>query len=83
MIPSFSRTFCGDCNRLRLSATGEVRTCLYGPDEINIRDMLRRGASKEEIGTALCLAVQNKPKDGFAADEENKRTYLSMTKLGG
>ncbi|MEQ9405706.1 MAG: GTP 3',8-cyclase MoaA [Cyclobacteriaceae bacterium] len=83
VIPSFSRTFCGDCNRLRLSATGEVRSCLYGPDQLNIRDMLRAGASAIDIGSALYKAVQNKPKDGFAAADENERTYLSMTKLGG
>ncbi|MEP5611164.1 MAG: GTP 3',8-cyclase MoaA [Cyclobacteriaceae bacterium] len=83
VIPSFSRTFCGDCNRLRLAATGEVRTCLYGPDELNIRDMLRNGDSKDAIRLALAEAVLNKPKDGFAAADENEKTYLSMTKLGG
>lgn len=83
VIPSFSRTFCGDCNRLRLSATGEVRTCLYGPNQLNLRDLLRDGASSLEIQNALKEAVHNKPKDGFTAAEENEKTYLSMTKLGG
>ena len=83
VIPSFSRTFCGDCNRLRLSATGEVRTCLYGGDELNLRDMLRSGVSEEEVKQAVMDAVSRKPKDGFAAAEENEQTYLSMTKLGG
>ena len=83
IIPSFSRTFCGECNRLRLSATGEVRTCLYGGNELNLRDMLRSGRSVEEMKKELILAVDRKPKDGFAAAEQNERTYLSMTKLGG
>ncbi len=83
VIPSFSRTFCGDCNRLRLSATGEVRTCLYGPNVLNLRDMLRNGDSEDAIRLALAEAVSNKPKDGFAAADENEKTYLSMTKLGG
>lgn len=83
VIPSFSRTFCGDCNRLRLAATGEVRTCLYGADELNLRDMLRNGDSEDAIRLALAEAVLNKPKDGFAAADENKKEYLSMTKLGG
>ncbi len=83
VIPSFSRTFCGDCNRLRLSATGEVRTCLYGQNQLNLRDLLRGGSSEEEIQAALKEAVLKKPKDGFAAADENEKTYLSMTKLGG
>ena len=83
IIPSFSRTFCGDCNRLRLAATGEVRTCLYGGDELSLRDLLRSGISEEEIKETLVQAVGNKPKDGFAAASENKEEYLSMTKLGG
>jgi len=82
IIPSFSRTFCGDCNRLRLAATGEVRTCLYGGDELNLRDMLRSGKS-DEIKEALIHAVGLKQKDGFAAAAENEENYLSMTKLGG
>lgn len=83
VIPSFSRTFCGTCNRLRLSSTGEVRTCLYGKEALNLKDMLREGASEEAIKEALKLAVLNKPLDGFAAAEENKHTYSSMTTLGG
>jgi cyclic pyranopterin phosphate synthase len=83
VIPSFSRTFCGECNRLRLSSTGEIRTCLYGQNQLNLRDMLRDGEKKESIQTALLNAVLNKPKDGFAAADENEKTYLSMTKLGG
>ncbi|WP_425390735.1 GTP 3',8-cyclase MoaA [Ekhidna sp.] len=83
VIPSFSRTFCGDCNRLRMSATGEIRTCLYGNSQLNLRDILRSGASREEVKEALMVAVANKPKDGFAAAEENEKEYLSMTKLGG
>jgi len=82
IIPSFSRTFCGDCNRLRLAVTGEVRTCLYGGDVLNLRDMLRSDRS-DEIKEALIRAVGLKQKDGFAAAAENEENYLSMTKLGG
>lgn len=83
IIPSFSRTFCGDCNRLRLSATGEVRTCLYGPNQLDLREMVRSGASVSAIQDELLKAVANKSRDGFEAAEENEKTYLSMTKLGG
>lgn len=83
IIPSFSRTFCGDCNRLRLAATGEVRTCLYGGDQLSLRDLLRSGASEDEMKEVLIQAVGDKSKDGFAASSENKEEYISMTKLGG
>ena len=83
VIPSYSRTFCGTCNRLRLSSTGEVRTCLYGKEGLNLKEMLRGGATEASIKEALILAVQNKPVDGFAAAEENEHSYSSMTTLGG
>ena len=62
IIPSFSRTFCGTCNRIRLSATGELRTCLYGAPAANLRDELRRGASEEDISGCnyWCCAGQGK-----------------------
>ena len=83
VIPSFSRTFCGDCNRLRLASTGEVRTCLYGSDQLNLKTLLRKGHSEAEIKKQLVNAIANKPKDGFEAENENQEDYLSMTKLGG
>lgn len=83
IIPSFSRTFCGDCNRLRLAATGEVRTCLYGGDQLSLRDLLRSGVSEEKIKEALVQTIRNKSKDGFTSASENEEKYLSMTKLGG
>lgn len=83
VIPSFSRTFCGDCNRLRMSATGDIRTCLYGSSKLNVKEMLRSGATNQDIGNALKNAVSSKPKDGFEAEQENENELLSMTKLGG
>lgn len=83
VIPSFSRTFCGSCNRLRISATGDLRTCLYGGNQLSIRDMLRTGMSDAAIRQAIQQAVWLKPKDGFAAADENNNHYESMTKLGG
>jgi cyclic pyranopterin phosphate synthase len=84
IIPSFSRTFCGTCNRIRLSATGELRTCLYGAATANLRDVLRRGAGEAEIKEVILLAVNNRLKDGFAAERMNTKTvHDSMSVLGG
>ncbi|SHM73644.1 cyclic pyranopterin phosphate synthase [Cyclobacterium lianum] len=84
IIPAFSRTFCGTCNRIRLSATGELRTCLYGPPVANLRDVLRSGASEESLVSEILDAVAKKEKDGFKAEELNAKTpKKSMSFLGG
>lgn len=84
IIPAFSRTFCGTCNRIRLSATGELRTCLYGPPVSNLRDVLRSGAGEEALKTAILLAVAGKAKDGFEAEKQiPDGSKESMSFLGG
>lgn len=84
IIPSFSRTFCGTCNRIRLSATGELRTCLYGPPACNLRDALRTGASANDIEQLIERAVSGRLKNGFEAENLNRDTlHDSMSVLGG
>jgi molybdenum cofactor biosynthesis protein A len=84
IIASFSRTFCGTCNRIRLSATGEFRTCLYGPAAVNLRDVLRAGASREELIQEIIRAVAKKEKDGFEAEANQAEVpKKSMSFLGG
>ncbi|GAB3004397.1 GTP 3',8-cyclase MoaA [Cyclobacterium sediminis] len=84
IIPAFSRTFCGTCNRIRLSATGELRTCLYGPPVTNLRDILRSGCEEDLIKTAILEAVANKAKDGFEAENQvSDQAKNSMSFLGG
>lgn len=84
IIPSFSRTFCGTCNRIRLSATGELRTCLYGPAAVNLRDVMRAGASEEEIQEEILAAVSMRAKNGFEAEAlSNEVAHKSMSFLGG
>jgi len=84
IIPSFSRTFCGTCNRIRLAATGELRTCLYGAPATNLRDVLRNGADEMEIKDVIVTAVSGRLKDGFEAEKMNiKAVHDSMSVLGG
>jgi cyclic pyranopterin phosphate synthase len=83
IIPSFSRTFCGTCNRLRLSATGELRTCLYGPPAANLRDLLRTGAGDAALIETIQDAVRGRQPDGFAAEAANAAIHHSMSVLGG
>ncbi len=84
IIPSFSRTFCGTCNRVRLSATGELRTCLYGPPVANLRDLLRSGASSADVANEILSAVANRERDGHAAELASQgNIHTSMSVLGG
>jgi cyclic pyranopterin phosphate synthase len=84
IIPSFSRTFCGTCNRIRLSATGELRTCLYGPPVVNLRDVLRKGASAADLEQEIIQAVSQRERDGYAAELASQGDiHTSMSVLGG
>jgi cyclic pyranopterin phosphate synthase len=59
-ITSISEHFCGDCNRLRLTADGSMRVCLFGTDTISLRDMLRSGASESDMEAAIRRTLYQK-----------------------
>ncbi len=84
IIPAFSRTFCGTCNRIRLSATGELRTCLYAAPAANLRDALRDGANENELSNIIINAIANRAENGFEAERmDHKQVHDSMSVLGG
>ncbi|TAI48787.1 GTP 3',8-cyclase MoaA [Flagellimonas allohymeniacidonis] len=85
IIPSFSRTFCGSCNRLRVTATGDVITCLYGKPKANLREIVREHSSSEKVEEAIITAIGNRAKTGFDAQKEHDSTVFdnSMTSIGG
>lgn len=83
IIPSFSRTFCGSCNRLRITATGEVITCLYGQPVANLRDFLRSG-NTQAVEEIIDRSVGSRARDGFEAQERTGSVFgSSMTSIGG
>ncbi len=59
-ITSMSEHFCDTCNRLRLTADGSLKVCLFGPAEVSLRDALRRGASDGDLAALIREAVGNK-----------------------
>jgi cyclic pyranopterin phosphate synthase len=59
-ITPMTHTYCGSCNRVRLTADGRLRTCLYGDHEVNLRDPLRAG---EDLTPLYVQALANKPKE--------------------
>ena len=60
IIGSVTRPFCGACDRVRLTADGQVRNCLFAQDESNLRDSMRAGASDEELAELWRKAVASK-----------------------
>ena len=78
IIPSFSRTFCGSCNRLRVTAKGDVITCLYGKPKTNVRDLVRGENSEEMIREAILGAIGTRTKTGFDAQKEHQASVLTI-----
>lgn len=84
LIPSFTRTFCSSCNRLRITATGDVVTCLYAKASANVRDILRNPQPEASVESQILEAVSKKAKTGFEAQEQYKSVFSnSMTSIGG
>ena len=68
IIRSVTAPFCGDCNRIRLTADGAIRNCLFSNDEVPIRDLMRMGADDEAILAAVQKSVSEK-RQGHGIDE--------------
>ncbi|MDX5584411.1 MAG: GTP 3',8-cyclase MoaA [Aureibaculum sp.] len=86
IIPAFTRTICNDCNRIRITATGMFKNCLFDEGVFNIRDFIRKGASNEDLKQLFLSIVNEKPKNGFVAEasrKNNKKVSESMSTIGG
>lgn len=85
IIPSFTRSICRDCNRIRITATGLFKNCLFDDGVFDVKQFIRKGASDEELKQLFINTVHKKPKDGFVA--EANRTIggvsESMSTIGG
>ena len=86
IIPAYTRTFCGSCNRIRLTPQGTLRTCLYGEGQVNFRDFIRGGMTDEALGDHLIEVIGKRDKDGFEAEKSRSATLPaseSMATIGG
>ncbi len=86
IIPAFTRTICNDCNRIRITATGMFKNCLFDEGVFNIRDFIRNGASNNDLKQLFLSIVKDKPKNGFVAEasrKNNKKVSESMSTIGG
>ena len=89
-IPSYTRDFCKDCTRIRLTADGRIRNCLYSEEEFGLLSCLRQDGTDEDIAQTLKDAMWAKPEDGRAAQQQtsssqetNGRVRESMAQIGG
>lgn len=85
IIAAFSRTFCGSCNRIRITAQGDLKTCLYDQGVLNLRDLLRTGASDDLLRERLLHAFGHRPANGFEAEGKRQQIlyHESMSTIGG
>jgi len=83
VIASVSRPFCGNCDRVRLTADGQVRNCLFAREESDLRAALRSGADDEEIARRIRVSIAGK-RAGHGIDDP---TFLQpdrpMSAIGG
>jgi cyclic pyranopterin phosphate synthase len=77
-----SQHFCDRCNRVRISATGDLHLCLGQEDKLALRPLLRQGASDETIQQAIQTAIVRKPKR-HRFNETPTAIIRPMSALGG
>ncbi len=86
VIAAYSRTFCGTCNRIRLTATGTLKTCLYDQGVLNVKQMMRQGATDEQLTQAFCKAFAQRARNGNVAERQRgpaNHITESMSTIGG
>jgi len=83
VIPTVTKPFCGDCDRVRLTADGQFRTCLFATNEFDLRVMLRNGADDDAIAAEIQRAVGTKWAGHNIGNITFVRPRRSMSQIGG
>jgi len=83
VIASVTKPFCGNCDRVRLTAEGQFRTCLFAVDEFDMRSLLRDEASDEAIADAISAAVGTKWAGHSIGQVNFIRPKRTMSQIGG
>jgi cyclic pyranopterin phosphate synthase len=83
VIPTVTKPFCGDCDRVRMTADGQFRTCLFATTEFDLLKMMRAGATDDQVAAEIQRAVGTK----WAGHQINQVTFVrprkSMSQIGG
>ncbi len=87
VIPAFTRSLCRNCNRIRITADGQLRNCLYSETDYDLRGLMRDGASDNQLLDRIRQAVGAKVIDGIEARERSVTkiavSRISMSQIGG
>jgi GTP 3',8-cyclase len=86
VIAAYSRTFCGTCNRIRVTPDGVLKTCLYDDGVMNIKDLVRSGMNDDDLQKTLLDSFDNRPADGWEAERNrgiSDPAHESMATIGG
>jgi len=83
VIPSVTQPFCGSCDRVRMTADGQFRTCLFSVEETDLRAILRDGGSDDDVAGAIRTAVAGKWAGHSIGMVTFSRPRRSMSQIGG
>ncbi len=83
VIASVTQAFCGNCDRVRLTAEGQLRNCLFAVDEFDLRTLLRNGGSDDEIAAEIARGVTAKWAGHQIGQVHFIRPNRSMSQIGG
>ena len=83
VIPSVTKPFCGDCDRVRITADGQFRTCLFATNEFDLRALLRNGATDDELAAEIRRAVGTKWAGHNIGNVAFVRPRRTMSQIGG
>lgn len=82
-INPVSEPFCATCDRIRLTADGQLRTCLFATSETDLRAVLRSGGSDDDLAQTIRQAVWQKELKHYIGDKRFRRANRSMSMIGG
>ncbi|MFH1351929.1 MAG: GTP 3',8-cyclase MoaA [Pseudomonadota bacterium] len=82
-IGALSNHFCSVCNRLRLTAEGHLRSCLFSDQEIDVKAPLRNGGGDAYLLEQIRLAIENKPEDHEHISQGPRKCVRQMSSIGG
>jgi len=84
-ISPMSHTFCAQCNRIRLTASGQLKLCLYYPDGLDVKKLIRAGCTDEELKEEIRKAILQKPKCHNFTDrlQDGQKEQRTMNQIGG
>lgn len=85
IIPAYSRSLCGSCNRLRLTPKGTLLNCLYSTKGLELLPLLRAGIGNDELADLILAFVRGKHATGHDTQrtEQSGGVFASMTSIGG